>query len=211
MERLQYTTHLLLQSKYAFIFKLIIIFTIYLAFNYDNISFCMMKSNTNPKSIFSGIRTGAGSCNISTIPNPVQETSIPHDMSVIAEAKEVHRPSQQMLAIKREIMTYASGQVHLLERVDEQARIIEEQKNTIAEMQETISDNYRKIIKLDESIEGFSVGKTHIEGYKEKITKLENKIAALRQDLLVSESLLAEAKADKNRLYSIIGDVLTKR
>lgn len=57
------------------------------------------------------------------------------DIPIIAEAKEPYRPSQQMLAIKREIMAYAGGQAHFIERIDEQCRIIEEQKSTITAMQ----------------------------------------------------------------------------
>lgn len=70
------------------------------------------------------------------------------DLPARAEAKVPQRPSHQVLAIKKEIMTYAGGQAHLIERVEEQARVIAEQKSTITEMQQHILSMETELVRL---------------------------------------------------------------
>lgn len=101
MNTIQYQIHLLLINKYRLFIHLSIIFTIYSLFYSNNIIYCM---NDNP--------------DIGSLP-------------ITAESKIPHRSSHQILALKREISSYANSQAHLLERVDEQACIIAEQKQTI--------------------------------------------------------------------------------
>lgn len=61
----------------------------------------------------------------------------------VAEAKAPHRPSHQVLAIKREIMTYAGGQAHFIEKIEEQAQIITEQQERL----DTLTEKYRRLGK----------------------------------------------------------------
>lgn len=131
--KLNYYSHILLTSKYSFVIKLVIFLCIYLFFYSQQLIYCMANENDSGSEI-------SYLCDFDHLDIVNSPTN--------AEAKEEVRPSHQVLAIKREIMTYAGGQAHLIERVEEQARIIAEQKSTITEMQQHILSMETELVRL---------------------------------------------------------------
>lgn len=108
MLKLNYFIHLILNSRYKLFINLFILLTIYIVLYGNNTVFCMNDNS-----------------NLGSVPE-------------IAEAKETIRPSQQLLAIKREIMTYAGSNAYLFDRIEEQTKLIEEQKDLITSLNQRI-------------------------------------------------------------------------
>lgn len=164
MLKLNYFIHLLLNSNYRLLIHISVLVLIYFCI-YDTKIGCCMNNNIN-----------------------VIETPI------IAEAKDViNRPSQQLLAIKREIVTYAGGHAHFIERLDEQTRIIEEQKSVISEMQ-------NEIIRLKKDVE---IGKMHeremddLNIYKKQMEQYRN---SLKHDISVAKQGIEWAERELNMM-----------
>lgn len=164
MLKLNYYIHLLLVSNYRLLIHIAILVLVYFCIYDNKIGYCMND-------------------NINTIETPI-----------IAEAKDViNRPSQQLLAIKREILTYAGGQAHFIERLDEQARIIEEQKSTITEMQ-------NEIIRLRKDVE---IGKMHerekydLNLYKQQMEQYRN---SLKHDISIARQGIEWVERELNMM-----------
>lgn len=161
MINIQYFTHQLLNSKYLLYINLFLVFTFYSIFYGTKLIYCM---NENTEGF-----------------------SLP----AIAETKEIQRPGHQLLAIKREIMSYAGSQVSFVERLDEQARIIEEQKTTICEMQ-------KEITRLKQDVE---IGKMHerekydLYLYKQQMDQYRN---CLRHDISTAKRAVEWAERELN-------------
>lgn len=204
MLTLKYFAHLILHSRYKLFINLFVISIIYIFLYSDKVIYCM---NTNP--------------DIGEIPP-------------VAEAKETHRPSHQVIALRRNIQAYAGTLASHLESRDqiidefqEEIRqlksLIFNQNNDIQTLKrdnETLQSNLKAaharniekgktINDLNKAIEG--VDWFPESGYKGKITKMEKQIVELRRDLHISETLLAEAKRDKERLFSLISQTIEKK
>lgn len=161
MFNLQYFTHQLINSKYTLLINLFIIFVFYSLFYGTKLIYCM---NDNPDPICT---------------------------PVVAEAKEIHRPSQQLLAIKREIMTYAGAQTNFIERLDEQTRVIEDQKTTISDMQNEIVSLRKKLERnklLEQEINELNYLKRDLEAQKNSINSdidtIKRAITWVEEDLV---------------------------
>ena len=163
IQNIQYIFHLVIQSKYKIVINILVYTTIYLTINNEQIAFCMTENN-----------------DLGSIP-------------AIAESKDVIRPSQQFLALKREIDSYAGAQLHLLEHVDEQARIIAEQKQTIEELTNTIKG----------SIKTTYYGSFRSGGLEETISDLRNQIRRLEsvETKLTQDLMKAQAVIDEYRQF----------
>lgn len=146
--------------------------------------------------------------------------------STIAEAKEPIRPSQQVIALRRNIHAYAGSQIQLLETIEQQTAIIEEQKTEIIQLKKNLFDKGTLLDKLDREINGEVYNRVYRRGgyiseisdlelkartAENKISRLTSQIADLKKDLENTETLYSEAKSDKNRLYRLLEDALRKK
>ena len=93
--------------------------------------------------------------------------SILNPLDPVAEAKS--GPSHQVLALKREIMTYAGSHAHYLERIAEQKQTIEELTTAIEGTTE------RRYVYLRETGESYAEDR-QVGGYKEEIRILRSKL-----------------------------------
>lgn len=144
MLRLNYKIHLILQSKYKLYLIVLAIYSLYYG---NNIIYCMNENNFDqiakiPKdldNVIQGLEEQIRSLKImrNSILTPLDTVVEP-----IAEAKSA--PSHQVLALKREIMTYAGSNAHYLDRIEEQERIIAEQKQTIDRLTSSIKGTIKK-------------------------------------------------------------------
>ena len=112
----------------------------------------------------------------------------------------------QLSDLKREIKSYAGSQVYLLERIDEQTRLIEEQKQTINELSiEIEGTEHKKITAYLGSFSNpiykvYSVGgyKNDLKDLQSKLLSLEQETARLKTDLIRKEAIIGEYRRTRN-------------
>lgn len=185
---LYYCSHVLLNSKYKFIINISIIFVISITMN--NLSQCSYASCMN---------------------------ALPE----IAEAKPIvsrNLLSEQSKSIITEIRDYVGP---IVGQIEEQKQIIVQQQSNLQtleteldKLQTQLDSKNQEIRQLTDSIErrwnpeGYKV---QIANLKSKCERLEYSLTEVRRQLEISEKLFAEAKSDKERMYSILGDAFRNR
>lgn len=236
--KLNYYTHLLLNSKYRMFINLFIILMIYFLIYGNKVIYCMNDNPENslaPKpfnfnsskpgsSFVWGSTTGSAksaapfsfgggaSCGISTLPTPAQEAPIIQEVPAVAEAKEVHRPSHQVLALKREILDYAGAQAQalFLERMRVEEEIIALTTKDPEEVLQALEQKKQNAIRIYNSlgnkgprgpyatIEDVPMNLEQIESYAGEKRLLSN---ALRDP----RGLVASSSSEKlDRIYYLI-------